>query len=108
MADRDLIEDAAKACGLPECGWMGPAFMFVKDNAFTNWNPLEDDGDALQLAVKLRLPIEHGGEYVAVYAGRSVMAPQFTEHAGNDRCAATRRAIVRAAAAIGGKHDPAK
>lgn len=53
--DKELLEFAAKASGLPECGWMGPAFMYVKENTFTDWNPLEDDGDAFRLAVKLNL-----------------------------------------------------
>jgi hypothetical protein len=68
---------------------------------FTGWNPLDDDGDALRLAVKLKMAIGYlscgncevvslNGD-VRVYAG------------GTDPYAATRRAIVRAAAEIGRK-----
>ena len=103
--DRELLELAAKACKLPECGWMGPAFMYVKDNTFADWNPLEDDGDALRLAVKLDMLIAIHGEsnYVRVYAGSGAGVDDFYGTAAfeNDPCAATRRAIVRAAAEIG-------
>lgn len=51
MKDRELLELAAKAVKLPECGWVGPAFIYVKDNTFTDLNPLTDDGDALVSAV---------------------------------------------------------
>jgi hypothetical protein len=57
--DRQLIEDAAEAFGLPECGWMGPAFMYVKDNCFTDWNPLADKGDAVSLLLKLKLRVDY-------------------------------------------------
>lgn len=105
MTDQELLELAARAIKLPECGWMGPSFTYVKDNTFTDWNPLADDGDALRLAVKLgllvyimqdagftsiRLPVEHiGGKYDVV------------EMHGAGPYAATRRAIVCAAAKIG-------
>ena len=66
------------------------------------WNPLEDDGDALRLAVKLEMDIEItkdqlNDKWVWVYLGRHAL----TESCGNDPYAATRRAIVRAAAEIG-------
>lgn len=75
------------------------------------WNPLQADGDALRLAVKLRMEIEHNHPadqqaWVATeirgcegcWAPVSCVEDEFDE-AG--RTAATRRAIVRAAAAIG-------
>ena len=64
------------------------------------WNPREDDGDALRLAVKLELEIR-------VFNGRAHAGKQnnfwCTEHwfPDGDVNAATRRAIVRAAAEIG-------
>lgn len=45
MSDKELLELAARAAGLTSVGWAGL------------WNPLEEDGDALWLAVKLRLDI---------------------------------------------------
>lgn len=98
MNDRELLERAAKVAGLPECGWMGPAFMYVKNNTFTEWNPLEDDGDALRLAVKLEINVLPNME------ATSARNPSYTkwcnEGARTDPYAATRRAIVRAAAEI--------
>lgn len=112
MTDKELLELAAKAAELPECGWMGPAFMYVKDNTFTDWNPLTDDGDALRLAVKLRLTIKHddldsGSAGIAKdQDGAPTLdgkGPWFWKEWSDDSdpYAATRRAIVRAAAEIG-------
>lgn len=64
------------------------------------WNPLTDDGDALRLAVRLRMDVffqsDHDGFFTSV-EGRCFAY----EHHGSDPYAATRLAIVRAAAAIG-------
>jgi hypothetical protein len=110
MTDKELLELAAKAAGLPECGWMGPAFMYVKDNQFTDWNPLTDDGDALRLAVKLQIDIEWRDDEVWAYRHASADGECFTaievaeDHAPEiigTGGRATRRAITRAAAEIG-------
>ncbi len=63
------------------------------------WNPLTDDGDALRLAVKLNIHIS--GFFNKVTTDTDEMS--FCENYGADPYAATRRAIVRAAAEIG-KH----
>ena len=97
LPEHELLELAAKAAELPECGWMGPAFMYVKNNTFTEWNPLTYDGDALRLAVKLGIDVCFGANYVI--ARGSVQMP--TVNNSNDPYAATRRAIVIAAADIG-------
>jgi hypothetical protein len=97
--DKELLELAAKAIGLPERGWMGPAFMYVKDNTFTDWDPLTDDGDALRLLVKLELLVDANGMHSRVCFPFG--EPLAYEVKGNDPYAATRRAIVRAAAEIG-------
>jgi hypothetical protein len=60
------------------------------------WNPLEDDGDALRLAVKLGMDIRIYGTDVRV-ACCGVIAMEGPP----DLYAATRRAITRAAAEIG-------
>ena len=98
MNDRELTELAAKAA---ECYDLGD--WDDKWNCLTNYegwtfDPLTDDGDALRLAVKLEMTIRSFGHLV------SVMAPhqyQVDEYTNGDTCAATRRAIVRAAAEIG-------
>ena len=64
------------------------------------WNPLTDDGDALRLAVKCDLSVQSGGNtcrFVVV----SGSCGQILEERKPDEYAATRRAIVRAAAEIG-------
>jgi len=85
--DRELLELAARAAGIHphdiEC----------------TWNPLTDDGDALRLAVKLGLDVFCRPSQWSE-CGRIGNAG-FREKHGTDPYAATRRAIVRAAAAIG-------
>lgn len=63
-------------------------------------NPLNDDALSLRLAVKLGIRVEPMAMYCVTHAG-SVCAKQFSELAGDDPYAATRRAITRAAAEIG-------
>lgn len=97
--DRELLELAARAAGYratPDP--YGRTFMKTEDSDF--WNPLTNDGDALRLAVKLNLDVELLND--CVYAnGLEVQNYQLFEWHKDDKCAATRRAIVRAAAAIG-------
>lgn len=115
-SDRELLELAAKAAGIKidtdTFGEYQDAHrgMVVADGE--HWNPLCDDGDAFRLAVKLGISILP----YPVYAEQkhSVIAKQrrmsdtmrianpteTIELYGDDPCAATRRAIVRAAAAI--------
>lgn len=67
------------------------------------WNPLADDGDAMRLAVKLMMSVEisdHEGS-THTYAGE-VPRVYACELWRDDKYAATRRAIVRVAAEIGG------
>jgi hypothetical protein len=99
MNDRELLELAAKAIGkYLEC-WHNEKIGF-EDCAGNLWNPLTDDGDALRLAVKLRLDIDFFAEYVnsCNYLNNNCNADEPYEE---DPYAATRRAIVRAAAEIG-------
>lgn len=96
MDDRELLEMAAKAAGI--VGEYSEAHKCFASYMEPGWNPLSDDGDALRLAVKLEMTIRSFGHLV------SVMAPhqcQADEYSNGDPCAATRRAIVRAAAEIG-------
>ena len=107
MTDRELLELAAKAAGLNVKGeWVDADDQFTHLNIgkkFTNermkWNPLTDDGDALRLAVKLRLHIEWRADgRVAVSQGDEFSAIYEMESSREDVLAATRRAITRAAA----------
>ena len=97
-SDRELLEMAAKAIHAPE-NYANKAYM---GGWFSWWNPLTDDGDALRLAVKLQLliNIDIDGALVEMQVkDDNAWASEFA-HDG-DLYAATRRAIVRAAAAIG-------
>ena len=93
MTDREYLELAAKAAGIYSYSYEN-SLAENKWGSGKRWNPLIDDGDALRLAVKLGLPV-HSGQ---VYSGVEGFAP---EKNYGDPLAATRRAIVRAAAEIG-------
>lgn len=86
MTDRELLEAAAKAAGL----------SFWQENL---WNPLVNDGDALRLAVKLELQITVG--VIGCRVNNWNSSVRCIEESRTDLCAATRRAIIRAAAEIG-------
>lgn len=107
MTGRELLELAAKAIGKRLNGWRYSddgwfyTYKGMRDDTIIQWSPLNDDGDAMRLAVQLGIPIMHADPYVVTHAGKSVMSEQVTERIDNDPCAATRRAIVRAAAKIG-------
>ena len=104
MTDRELLEMAAKAAGLKlEWDKRGIAWCEAADGI---WNPITDDGDALRLAVQLGIEIHPDREVRKVYTAFSVHRPHLIglntiEPFGDDEMAATRFAIVRAAAEIG-------
>ena len=100
MTDRELLEIAAKAAGVelwPGCNYRAGKGIFCASGRAW-WNPLTDDGDALRLAVKLRLIVNVELDEVSAcnWDGVSVF-----ELIDGDPYAATRRAIVRAAYEIG-------
>ena len=97
MTDRELLEFAAKAAGY-EYLWNIDSLLIKGSSG--RWNPLTDDGDALRLAVKLGFCISPPDPYLnKVYV--SAYGTGAVEDCGDDPYAATRRAIVRAAAEIG-------
>lgn len=113
MTDQELMMKAAKAAGAHSVleGREGVMVQWSPNlRGFSRWNPLADDGDALRLAVKLQLTIcnEHltaGVAYCTAglnWSGPSVDArwPQQQAVVDGDY-AATRRAIVLAAADLG-------
>jgi len=115
--DKTLLEMAAKAAGLqyikPAEGYSGSLGLEVgSDNPMRcySWNPLEDDGDTLRLMVQLGFGIYRGhdairGEFCEIsywprkYAREKSCIEYHKDHP--NQFAATRRAIVRAAAEIG-------
>lgn len=111
MTDRELLELAAKAAGMHANQWAergelvhskGGWVQFYGYGQVVIWNPLTDDGDALRLAVKLRLDIvDFKGTVIVKWGEPGQIYRHHTEALGDDPYAATRRAIVRAAAEIG-------
>lgn len=102
MDDRRLLEAAARAAGIklvdshahiPSGGvWIVGAWG---NDAF--WNPLADDGDALRLALACGLEVR---EREARWWPSERAPGEYVREDGGDPYAATRRAIVRAAAAM--------
>ena len=113
MTDRELLEAAAKAAGLAltwgekyklgddiiDCTDIPYAASNQPDESDVHWNPLTDDGDALRLAVKLRLEVSWWRNALTVETDDK-KATSGIVGIGDDPYAATRRAIVRAAAAM--------
>jgi hypothetical protein len=104
MTDRELLELAAKAAGLiviTDAKDRGLWIAGLEDE----WNPLTDDGDAFRLAVKLgiKFSIKNGATWLERVIGPGQVQWDYEQHDG-DPYAATRRAIVRAAAQIGEQH----
>lgn len=102
--DRELLEWAARAAGY-KVKWFDGATRFnytgfLKEDPHlthyndipvqVHWNPLKDSGQALELAVKLNID-----------AGKPGMRLRIDWRSWEDPYAATRRAIVMAAAEIG-------
>jgi hypothetical protein len=103
MIDRELLELAAKAAEMPHPKWNTVHdYMMVGLGGNTKeWNPLDDDADALRLAVKLLLKIDVvPWGTIATKWNESMYVDDAVPH-NDDPYAATRRAIVRAAAQIG-------
>lgn len=96
-ADRELLERAAKAAGIAVDWRKGVDCLCYSGSPYNEaWNPLEDDGDALRLAVALDFRVSPG---LAVTKSHGSFGEGSTAKAA-DPDAATRRAIVRAAAAM--------
>lgn len=123
MTDRELLEAAAKAAGLHIDRWHGDGGDIWKGKplevgkeavgTYVRWNPLTDDGDALRLAVKLGVrlrfyPDEGMIEAYCIQGGfrGNVMEEPGSLRNGPEPYAATRRAIVRAAAALAAREAP--
>ena len=101
--DKNLLELAARAAGINYNPTVkskrGLYCASYEDQGRTfYWNPLANNGDALWLVVKLGLTVVVESDMVFCRNQRSDKA--FRE-SGSDRYAATRRAIVRAAADVG-------
>lgn len=101
MTDRELLELAAKAAGYEFCRSINEPHVIRRNDRgglakIIPWNPLTDDGDALRLAVRLSIKVEPLGFCACRVETRDGYAR--TEAGYESTEAATRRAIVRAAA----------
>ena len=97
---REDYEHAARAAGLEV--WSGQSDnvqhgVLLGDRGGL-WCPPDDDGDALRLAVKLKLLVDVSTARVQVVDG---LAIEVWERTSRDPVAATRHAIFRAAIEIG-------
>lgn len=110
MTDQELLKLAAKAAGIEIINAAfaeGPHYK----GTTRRWNPFDDDGDALRLAIKLGVDLLFTHEDVEAVAtmrarqeDQEMISPWACESwvlKKQDPSAATRRAIVRAAAEIG-------
>ena len=94
MNDKELLNLAANAVDI-ELYWANTDEISPRKRPDLNtWNPLVDDGDAMRLAVKLNLLWKTNVHYT-----------KYLDLVETDLCAATRRAIVKAAAENGKNND---
>ncbi len=111
MNDKELLERAAKAAGYAvhesTDGTMQnrPVLAFhhfVQGQEYGEviWNPLSCDADAFRLAVKLKIEVLFARNRERSLAVHYAAANPAGEDHDGDPYAATRRAIVRAAAAL--------
>lgn len=99
MDDRTLLALAAKAVGLSYCARACDGEGFVLSDSYAYWNPLTNNGDALRLMLKLELMPDYKPYCKVRMWNLKTSTEEFWGQVGIE--AATRRAIVRAAAAIG-------
>lgn len=103
--DRELLESAAEAAGIDHLSVHADGLLYAHNQVCSErcqWNPLKDDGDAFRLAVNLDITLDFCADMVlAAYPCGGDEFDFVDEKYGSDKTAATRRAIVRAAAAIG-------
>jgi len=109
MTDKELLELAAKAAGIEVYAVYPSGTVLRHSQDHEGWNPLTDDGDALRLSVKLGLVVQSVcyDDYDKLFASAwkynedAIEICSVREVYTKDPYAATRRAIVRAAAEIG-------
>ena len=100
LTDKALLELAAKAADFTLQGK-----VYMEGNYFygdgSRWAPLTDDGEAFRLAVKLHITVAPRPGLIESGSSDGIFWISAPLKSTDDPYAATRRAIVRAAAAIG-------
>jgi hypothetical protein len=105
-ADRTLLELAAKAAGfLVNPAKYSDGLFVVHPDANDQdhqqfWNPLELNDDAFELAVIMDINISFVPTFITTGQDENVGTVEIINHA-TDKFKAARRAVVRAAAAVG-------
>ncbi len=110
--DKELLEMAARALGMPSLSDANGVYGAWVGEPETGhwWNPLEDDGDALRMAVTLEIGVDFFSGFKQVICHRHADRENCDMHgvvgygAGADRRPSAenaRRTIVIAAAEIG-------
>lgn len=95
MDDKELLKMAAMAIG--RLAYDGTPD--ISQDGDQEWNPLDDDGDALRLAIALHIDLNFETDCDSVIAGLNHGVKVTAVHQLDD--VGARRAIVRAAAQIG-------
>lgn len=115
MSNKDWLQLAAKAAGMRihhgkleqmrKAGDAASGLPVWLDGCWRSWNPLADGGDALRLAAKLRLDIQHhedgGVWFVAVDSPALLGHLEVESYDDTDATQALCCAIVRCAAEVG-------
>jgi hypothetical protein len=97
MTDNEMLVLAAKAAGYKVLYGDDRIGLRLKHENSRFWKPLDDAGDAMRLAVKLRMVIHHTPTYVVTISYDTI----HSSHEDGTSTEATCRAIVRTAAEIG-------
>lgn len=102
----NLLKSVARIALSDGEGWewseRGSCYRRRYGGDWQTWNPLEDDGDALRLAVQLRLDILFSPDIVEVFANTDAdIEPSWSGYYMDDPYAATRKTIVKVAAKLG-------
>ena len=105
MTDHELCMAAAKAAGytVEDRGtWIN---LTLDSGLSGRWDPINYYSPSFRLMVDCKINVEFENHAVVAtsYCDREAIATDFRELFGTDKHAATRRAIVRAAAAMGGE-----
>lgn len=104
---RRLLELAAKAYGCQGLTWREGSACFYYDDPVTGreeWQPHHDDGQSRRLEVALCLQVAvglHDGTVRVTSSNDMIWIYEQYQFNEDSKCAATRLAVLRAAAAIG-------
>lgn len=114
MTDQELVRLAAKAQGVHLDEKLTPWFTYSDADGFqwlsndghrvrASYNPLHNMGDAANMMADLQIGLSFGSLLVGAHFLLNGAPCTVTADIGGDRRAATKRAIVTAAATVGAK-----